>query len=298
MELRQLRSFAVLAEEQHFTRAAARLHVAQPALSQQISTLERQLGTTLVDRTTRRVTLTHAGQTLLVYARRMLTDEAAALAELDELAGLRRGHLTIGAAQAMGPVDLVTLLAAFHRDHPAVELTVREALTVDLTAAVLRDELDMAFVTGVADEDVPPPLDSLTLASEELVCVTAPGHRLARRARLPLERLREETFIMFTGDATIRRQVEQAALRAGFVPSVGFETNDVTRIRGLAAAGLGVAIIPASDARAPGPAVAVASLTDPGLRLSLSLCRRRERRPSPAAQALLDASRRAYAATR
>jgi DNA-binding transcriptional LysR family regulator len=297
MELRQLRSFTVLADEQHFTRAAARLHVAQPALSQQIAKLERELGTTLVDRTTRRVTLTQAGQTLLVYARRMLTDEAAALAELDDLAGLRSGHLTIGAAQAMGPVDLVALLAGFHHDHPSVELTVREALSVDLVAAVLRDELDLAFVTGVADDAVPAQLERLTLASEDLVCVASPRHRLARRRRLALTDLREETFILFTGDATIRRQVDDAAAAAGVAPRVGFETDDVARMRGLAAAGLGVAIMPRTDARAPGPGVAVATLTDPGLRLSLSICRRQGRRPSPAAEALLGAIRHAFAPT-
>ncbi|MCU1679195.1 MAG: transcriptional regulator, LysR family, partial [Frankiales bacterium] len=176
MELRQLRSFAALAEEQHFTRAAKRLHIAQPALSQQIAKLEREVGVPLVDRTTRRVALTEAGELLLAHARRMLSEEALALAELDELAGLRRGHLNIGAAPAMGPVDLAPLLVDFHRRHPAVELTVREALTVELNAAIHDDELDVAFVTSVADDTG---LERYELASEDLVCIMSPRHALA-----------------------------------------------------------------------------------------------------------------------
>lgn len=280
-----MRSFVALAEELHFTRAAQRLHIAQPALSQQIARLERELGVALVDRTTRRVALTDAGDILLRHARRMLTEEAVARAELDELAGLRRGHLVVGAAQAMGPVDLARLLVGFHRRHPAVELTVREALSVDLNVAVLADELDLAFVTGVADNT---DIDSRRLASEDLVCILSPLHRLAGRAAVSLAELRGDTFVMFAGSATIRRQVEAAADASGFTPQVGFETSDITRIRALVSAGLGVAIIPRSDAEARGPRVTSRPLRDGGLAHAVHVCWRRGRRLSPAARALLD----------
>src|SRR5215216_7210819 len=126
MELRQLRYLVTLADEQHFTRAAALLHIAQPALSQQIRRLEDELGIALVDRTTRHVSLTAAGERLVARARRALAEVEAATAELSELSGIRTGRVVIGAMRSTGPFDLSALLAAFHALHPGVELVVRE----------------------------------------------------------------------------------------------------------------------------------------------------------------------------
>lgn len=285
MELRQLRSLVVLAEERHFTRAARRLHIAQPALSQQIAKLEREVGVPLVDRTTRRVALTEAGEVLLAHARRMLTEESVALAELDELAGVRRGAVSVGAAQAMGPMNLVDLLAEFHGRHRAVELTVREALSVELNAAVVADELDMAFVTGIAEGAN---VESHEVATEELVLIMAPNHRLAHRPTVSLAALKDESFVMFAGSATIRRQVDSLAAAYGFTPQVGFQSTDITRIRALVAAGLGVGVVPRTDAESPGPQVRVAPIADRALTHRVHLIWRRGRRHSPAAQALID----------
>ena len=122
MELRQLRYLVTLADERHFTRAAALLHIAQPALSQQIRRLEDELGIALVDRTTRHVSLTAAGERLVARARRALAEVEAATAELSELSGIRTGRVVIGAMRSTGPFDLSALLAAFHALHPGVEL--------------------------------------------------------------------------------------------------------------------------------------------------------------------------------
>src|SRR5688572_23970928 len=126
MELRQLRYLVTLADERHFTRAAALLHIAQPALSQQIRRLEDELGIALVDRTTRHVALTAAGERLVARARRVLAEVEAATAELSELSGIRTGRVVIGAMRSTGPFDLSALLAAFHARHPGVELLVHE----------------------------------------------------------------------------------------------------------------------------------------------------------------------------
>ncbi len=285
MELRQLRYLVALAEEQHFTRAAQRLHIAQPALSQQIAKLEREVGVRLVERTTRRLSFTAAGDLLLAHARRMLAEEAAARAELDDLVGLRRGHLDVGATQAMGPVDLAHLLVDFHRRHPAIELTVREALTVELHAAILADELDLAFVTSPPDHAA---TDSLEIAAEALVCVMATSHPLADRRTISVADLRHDTFVMFARSATVRRKLDDAAREQGYSPDVGFETSDVTRIRALVSAGLGVAILPRSDAETRGPRVRIVPLGDPGFVHTVYVTWRRTRRHSPAARAFLD----------
>src|SRR5438270_9552957 len=113
MELAQLRYLVALAEELHFTRAAAREHIAQPALSQQIRRLEEELGLALVERTTRRVSLTAAGELLVARARRVLAEVDAALTELDGVRGLQTGQVTIGAMHTMGPIDLSLALAVY-----------------------------------------------------------------------------------------------------------------------------------------------------------------------------------------
>src|ERR1700712_765864 len=146
MELRQLRYLVAIADERHFTRAAEREHVAQPALSQQIRRLEAELGLTLVERTTRRVAMTHAGEGLVGRARGMLAELDAAQAELESLAGVQAGRLSVGALHTMGPVDLSLLLASFHRSHPAIELTVREQSSEELAEMLRVDEVDLAFL--------------------------------------------------------------------------------------------------------------------------------------------------------
>ena len=123
MELRQLRYLVALAEELNFTRAAAAEHIAQPALSQQIRKLENEVGVALVERTTRHVSLTEAGQLLVVRARRILAELDSAHFELEALRGIDRGHVTIGAIHTMGPIDLSLALAQFHAllpEHRAV----------------------------------------------------------------------------------------------------------------------------------------------------------------------------------
>src|SRR5450755_637863 len=111
MDLRQLRYLVALSEEQNFTRAAAREHIAQPALSQQIRRLEDELGLALVERTTRRVAITDAGELLVARARRILAEIDAAPVELQDLRGVHGGHVTVGAMHTMGPVDLALVLA-------------------------------------------------------------------------------------------------------------------------------------------------------------------------------------------
>src|SRR6478735_2090878 len=115
MELRHLRYLVMVAEESHFTRAAQRLRIAQPALSQQIRRLEAEVGLPLVERTTRRVRLTEAGRLLVEQARRVLVEADHAVTVLDDLRGLRAGRVAIGASQTMASVDLSRLLATFHR---------------------------------------------------------------------------------------------------------------------------------------------------------------------------------------
>ena len=292
MDLRQLRYLVALADEAHFTRAAARMHVAQPALSQQIRKLEDELGLPLVDRSTRRVALTEAGILLVDRARRVLAEIDAVRAELDDLAGVRGGHLVIGAMQSLGPFDLSILLAMFHQQYPAVELTVQEEVSDALLAMLRADAVDLAFVsvTERVDHDV---LETKRLLTEPLVVMVARDHPLAARERVRMAELRDEPFIAFREGAGLRRILTVAAHDAGFDAQIAFETNEVERARALASRGLGVTIVPESDAHRHGPPIAGVPLHRPSLTRDVTLVWRSGRRHTPAARAFFELASRA-----
>jgi DNA-binding transcriptional LysR family regulator len=294
MELRQLRYLVALADEQHFTRAAAREHIAQPALSQQIRRLEREVGLALVERTTRRVTVTDAGRILVARARRILSEVDAANAEMQALAGVRTGHVTVGTMHTMGPVDVSLALAMFHERHPGVELTVREQSSEELAEMLRDDVLDLAFLS-VTERIESHELSLHQLVSEELVAVLPVDHRLAGRKRVRMAELADEQFVSYREGARLRELLTMAAHSAGFEPQIKLESNESERIRRLVARGMGVAILPRSDADRAIGNVAVATLVQPALRRDITLACREGRRLSPAAAEFLQLSKEVFA---
>ncbi len=282
MELRQLRYLVALAEERNFTRAAEREHIAQPAMSQQIRRLEEEVGLELVDRSTRRATMTDAGLLLVARARRALAEVEAAEAELESVRGVQRGRVTLGVMHTMGPVDISLALAVFHDRHPEVELTVREYSSEELADLLRVDELDLAFLS-VTDRIERRGLGLEQLVSEELVVVLPRGHRLADNAELRMSELTHEQFISFREGSRLRELLMAAGEQAGFTPQVMLESNESRRIRRLVERGMGVAILPRSDAEDPGADVAVVPLTEPSLTRDITLAWREDRRQPPAA---------------
>jgi DNA-binding transcriptional LysR family regulator len=293
MDLRQLRYLVALAEERNFTRAAAREHIAQPAMSQQIRRLEDELDLALVERTTRRVAMTEAGELLVARARRILAELQAAQTEMQGLSGMHTGHLTIGAMHTMGQVDLSLAVAIFHKRHPGVELTVREQSSEEMAEMLRVDELDLAFLS-VTERIESRGLGLHQLVSEELVVLLPVDHRLSRRRKVRMAELADEPFISFRDGARLRELLVAAGRRAGFEPRVTVESNESQRVRRLVARGLGVAILPRSDAEGPGAEVAVARLIEPSLTRDVTLAWREERRPAPAAAEFLALARETF----
>jgi DNA-binding transcriptional LysR family regulator len=290
MDLRQLRYLVALAEERHFTRAAAREHIAQPALSQQIRRLENELGVTLVQRTTRRVSITDAGELLVARARRILAEVDAAQSELQALRGLRTGHVILGAMHTMGPIDLSLALAIFHQRHPGVELTVREQSSEELAEMLRVDELDLAFLS-VTERIESHGLRLHQLVSEELVAALPRGHRLAERRRIRMAELAQSRSFAEADELVLRELLVSAGRHAGYEPRIKLESNESQRIRRLVARGLGVAILPRSDAEGPGAQIAVATLTEPALTRDITLAWRDGRSHGPAAAEFLQLAR-------
>jgi DNA-binding transcriptional LysR family regulator len=194
--------------------------------------------------------------------------------------------VTIGVTQTPGPMDVPRLLATFNHRYAGVELILREGLSVNLVDDLREDRLDLALISAVGARERRQ-LQMQRCQVERLAALLPADHRLATRRSVTIADLRDERFVSFSPGATIRQTVERAAARAGFVPRASLETNDVDRIAALVAEGLGVAVLPVSDARRHPDAVAVA-LRGPAMRYEIFAAWRAHRQLTPAAQALRD----------
>ncbi|MFI0980620.1 LysR family transcriptional regulator [Streptomyces sp. NPDC021093] len=291
MELRQLRYLVTVVEEANFTRAAARLHVAQPGVSAQIRRLERELGQALLDRTGRTVTLTEAGEAILPHARAVLAAADAVHGTADELTGLLRGRVRVGSLLGVpaGVFDLAGVLADFHDAHPGVEFSLTEDTSERLLAALHRGELDMVLAS-VADAQPPPGVAFQILLDEPLRAVTTPDDPLAlppERTGIPLAALRDRPLISLPAGTGVRGVLERSCAEAGFRPAVAFEASAPQVLLQLASRGLGVAVLPAGTVPRSGPHLRVLALEEPCPRARIALARRADGPTGSAARAFL-----------
>ncbi|WP_329539753.1 LysR family transcriptional regulator [Streptomyces sp. NBC_01358] len=260
MELRQLEHFVAVAQEQHFTRAAERVAVSQSGLSASVRALEQELRTPLFSRTTRSVRLTEAGRALLVEAERTLAGARAAKDAVDAVRGLLRGTLSVGVEQCVAGLNLPRLLAAFHREHPHMEIRLRQEGTTNLVDGVAGGRLDIAFAATVSPVEWRGEL--VPLAREPMVLLCAPGHRLASADRAGWDELAGEAFIDFHPDFGPRRAADEAFAAARVRRTVALEVNDVHTLLELVREGLGIAVVPHHFSRKPEAACLVAVALD------------------------------------
>jgi LysR family transcriptional activator of glutamate synthase operon len=284
MDLRQLRYFEAVARHRHFTRAAEELHVAQSAVSHQIRQLESELGMELLRRTTRSVEPTEAGTLVATRARAVLAETDALLDEVEELRGLVRGRVTIGALLFGGDLDIPAILAAFTATFPHVEVGVREGTAQRMLDMLHEGSLDLTFAL---ETKAPEGVERLALSREELAAVMSPRHALAGEGPLPIAALDGHELIAFQPGSTTRALVDQAFADAGVEVRIAVEANDLALVRSLAARGLGVAILPRSFVELPGPRVSFRPLS-PTLRMAVVLWWLKSRRLSPAARAFIE----------
>jgi DNA-binding transcriptional LysR family regulator len=262
MELRQLVYFVAVAEERQFTRAAERVAVAQPAVSAQIRRLERELGETLFHRDKRSARLTIAGEAFMPHARAALAAVQNGRDTIASLRGVLHGRLRIGVST---PVDerLAETLGQFHRTYPDVEISLTQQHNEPVLAALADGDLDAALF-GFHDQPLPATIRTRIVAAEPLVLGVRPDHPLARRRTVTVEDLREEPVVTLVRGSGLRTVLENACRDAGFAPRIVAQTGELGSLAGLAAEGLGVAILPLSAAREP--ELAVLEITRPRLR--------------------------------
>ena len=284
MELRQLRSVEAVARHRHFTRAAEELHLAQSALSHQIRRLEQELGTALFERTSRRVRPTEAGEAIAARARRILAEVDAARQEVDELRGVLRGRIWIGALLPAGGLDVPGLLARFSQAHPGIEVGLREGIAADMLGFLAAGELDAAFCL-LADE-LPGAFAVERLTDEEVVAAFAPGHA-PPAPHVGVADLDGRRLVAPRRGSAMTGALEQRFAGAGRPLRLALESGDPFLLSALAARGFAVAILPRSFIALEGPAVDVRGLHPP-LRLPVALVWRRERDLPPAARTFID----------
>ncbi|MEU8892761.1 LysR substrate-binding domain-containing protein [Streptomyces sp. NPDC048442] len=284
MQFQQLRYFVAVAESRHFTRAAEELHVAQPSLSQQIRSLERELGADLFTRARGNISLTDAGEALLPLARRILADTDTARLEVQELAQLRRGRVRLGATPSLCTGLLPDVLRTFHDAHPGIQLLVEEGGSHDLVRELARGALDLALV--VLPLPTPSPaLTTVELLHEDLVVVSSPAARAPRRP-VRIADLRDEPMVMFRHGYDLRELTVAACRAEGFEPVFTVEGGEMDAVLGFVRAGLGVAVVPRMVAERAGTGLRVTPLARPGLRRTIALAHRSDVAPPRAAREL------------
>ena len=257
MELRHLRYFVAVAEEANFTRAAARLGIGQPPLSQQIQALERELGTPLFRRTHAGAELTEAGTAFLAEARRVLVDVERAADTARRIARGEAGRLRLGftASAAFNP-RVPHLIRDFRRQWPKVQLVLEETNTAGLLAALHDGRLDAAFVR-YSPSAPPPDLELLRFPDEPMLIAVPAGHPLAQQAQAPLAALAGEPFILFPRSfgSSLYDEILSVCRDSGFSLQITQEAPQMSSIVNLVAAELGVSVVPESTAQVQLPGV-------------------------------------------
>jgi DNA-binding transcriptional LysR family regulator len=284
MELRQLAYTEAVARHRHFTRAAEELHVSQSALSHQIRRLETELGTELFERTSRRVVATEAGEAVAARARAVLSEIEGVRGELDELRGLVRGRIAVGALLPAGGIEVTTLLAHFNRAFPAIEVGLREGTAADMLALLRSGELDAAF--SLIAGELPSDIEGLRVSEEQVVAAFPPG-TAPSKATISATDLSGVPLATPRSGSAIKVVADRVFADAGAELNLSLESGDPYLIRCLVSDGFSAALLPASLARREGPRVETRPLR-PAITLPVYLIRRRGRGRSAAAQAFIE----------
>ena len=285
MELRHLQYFIAVAEELHFGRAAERLHMAQPPLSQQIHSLEEELGVQLLHRTKRRVQLTQAGQVFLVEARRSLTQIEQTILAAQRAGRGEIGSLVMGFVSSASYSLLPELLQVFRQCFPDVELTLYELTTEQQLQKLRNGGLDIGFLYLPSYDDS---LSIISVTNEPLIAALPQSHPLATLPQIPLLSLSSEAFILPLRHLAVGfyDRIVSACQQAGFSPRVVQHSNTIHTIVSLVAGGIGISLVPASFQNLQRTGVVYKALQKPTPEVEMTvICRKDD--PSPVLHAFL-----------
>ncbi|MDF2719907.1 MAG: transcriptional regulator [Paenibacillus sp.] len=245
MEFRQLQYAIQIAAEKNFSRAAEKLHIAQPSLSQQLSKLEKELGVLLFHRNTNSVELTHAGALFVEKAQKIVDMIGEIRQEMDDISQLRKGRLIIGSMPITGAHMLPIVLPVFRERYPEIEIVLVEETSANLTQLTAEGRTDLSVLSLPLLEHS---LEYELLVEEEIRLAVPPHHPAASIAiedgTVDLAQFRDEPFIVLKKGQGLRQTAIDFCLDAGFSPRIVFESSNIETVQSLVAAGMGVAFVP------------------------------------------------------
>ena len=241
MELKQLEYFMVLCQELHFTRAAEKLGIAQPSLSQQIRLLEHEVGMPLFDRIGKKNMLTTAGKTLLHHSYNVFHELSQARATISELQGLERGTLKVGALLTVVNYLLPPTVIEFHHSYPNVELFIHGLRTGDIYKGLLENELDLGIVFLPMEHEE---LEAVPLYNENLALAAPLEHPLAQKAFVTLHILKDTPSVLLPDTYFLRQVVNEQCRSLSFTPQPVLEMTTMESIVNMVSKGIGITILP------------------------------------------------------
>lgn len=283
MNLKQIEYALAVVDTGSFTRAAAQCHVVQSALSHQIARLEESLGVSLFERSARRVRLTPAGEAFVHSARPALEATRRIAEDVAAACGEVRGQLSIGEITSLTELDLVDLLAGFHRQYPKVDIRWLMAKSELLIADVRERRLDVGFI-GIWPGDPPQGVDYRLLAEEKLVAVVPVEHPLAALQYISLAHLEDQPLVDFPAGTSARRQTDEAFAAAQLRHRVQFEVTNICLVEKFVVRALAVGLVPARIASSF-KGVATLTVRDAPVRHLYAIW---SKSPTPAARAFVD----------
>lgn len=298
MELRQLQYALQIAAEKNFSRAAEKLHIAQPSLSQQLSKLEKELGVLLFQRNTNSVELTHAGAAFMEKARAILDMVGQLTKEMEDISDMKKGKLIVGSLPITGSHVLPRVLPLFHSRYPGIEIHLIEDTTQVLEHLTAAGQTDISLLTLPLMD---PNLTYDNLLEEEIVLAVPPRHPLAAPsgegapAEISIDALRGEPFIVLKRGQGFRQIALELCEAHGFEPRIVFESSNIETVQALVAAGMGIAFVPHMIAMGHGNTFrpVYLSLKERPSRM-LVVAHRKGRYMSKAAAAFMDVLRETY----
>ncbi len=292
-DMRHLRAFLTIARLNNFTRAASELHVSQSALTVQIRQLEDALGVLLFDRSKRRVALTQAGKEVLAPLERIVIDTEAVISHTRDMAGLRRGFVSVAVLPSLSAGLLPAVLQEFTKKHPAIPVQIKDMVAERVIDAVKKEEVDFGVGTRMKRD---PELKTTPLFTDRLSAFVPKSHPLVRRSRITLRELTEHPLVLTSKGSSVREILEAALRKEKLSVLPAFEVNYMSTVIGLVKAGLGIAILPAVAENIQASAgITRVEIINPALNRTVEIIEKKGRSPSHAASSMLASLKRAAA---
>lgn len=283
MEIRQLEYFLMVNETHSFTRAAERLYVSQPAVTNAIRSLEEELGIQLFDRTQKQITLTSEGEIFLRHVKTVMQGISNTLNEIDALKSLNGGTLKIGLTPLAGIAPIMSVLKTFKEEYPQIKLEFTEEHSNNLEQFLLQDMIDIAFLFTAQEN---PQLSYISLPSEELFVVCSRKHSLRRQNSIQLTDLVDESLILLANDCFYRQQIIQIFEQLNTLPEINLESNHIQTIKSFVIANLGISILPGSLCESESDLISIP--LDPPIFKTPALAYKTSRHMSRAANACIE----------